>query len=98
VACEAKDTLLARVDAKELTLHLGADVGAVPGALMAFGATLAGPRRLVIHYRPSKGPMGAILQAVQQSGLPVLDISTTESDLEDVFLQLTRAGRDRVGG
>lgn len=98
VACEAKDTLLARIDAKELTLHLGADVGAVPGALMAFGATLAGPRRLVIHYRPSKGPMGAILQAVQQSGLPVLDISTTESDLEDIFLQLTRAGRDRVGG
>jgi ABC-2 type transport system ATP-binding protein len=49
----------------------------------------------VIRYRPSKGPVGAILAAVQQSGLPVVDISTTESDLEDIFLQLTRAGRER---
>ncbi|MCC7045589.1 MAG: ABC transporter ATP-binding protein [Alphaproteobacteria bacterium] len=94
VCCEDKDKLLARIDAKELTVHLGADIGAVPGALMAFGATLAGPRRLVIHYRPSKSPVGAILQAVQQSGLPVADISTTESDLEDIFLQVTRAGRE----
>ncbi|MCC6467159.1 MAG: ABC transporter ATP-binding protein [Alphaproteobacteria bacterium] len=97
VCCEDKETLLARIDAKELTVHLGADIAAVPGALMRFGATLAGPRRLVIHYRPSKSPVGAILQAVQQSGLPVADISTTESDLEDIFLQLTRAGRELPG-
>jgi len=94
VACEPKETLLARIDAKELTLHLGADVAAVAGALTAFGGTLLGPRRIAIHYRPSRGPMGAILQAVQRSGLPVVDISTTESDLEDIFLQLTRAGRE----
>jgi ABC-2 type transport system ATP-binding protein len=93
VACEPKETLLARIDAKELTVHLGADIAAVPGALMPFGATLAGPRKLVIHYRPSKGPVGQILAAVQASGLPVVDLSTTESDLEDIFLQLTGAGR-----
>ena len=66
---------------------------AVPGALMPFGATLASPRKLVIHYKPSKGPVGQILAAVQASGLPVVDLSTTESDLEDIFLQLTGAGR-----
>jgi ABC-2 type transport system ATP-binding protein len=95
VCCEDKEALLARIDAKELAVHLGGDVAAVPGALMPFGATLAGPRKIVIRYRPSKGPVGAILAAVQQSGLPVVDISTTESDLEDIFLQLTRAGRER---
>jgi len=93
VCCELKETLLARIDAKELTVHLAADIAAVPGALMPFAATLAGPRRLVIHYRPSKGPVGQILAAVQASGLPVADITTTESDLEDIFLQLTGSGR-----
>jgi ABC-2 type transport system ATP-binding protein len=94
VCCEEKEALLARIDAKELAVHLGADIAAVPAGLAAFGAVLAGPRRLVVHYRPSKGPVGAILAAIHASGLPVVDISTTESDLEDIFLQLTRAGRE----
>ncbi len=94
LACEDKATLLARIDAKELTVHLGVDATAVPGALMPFGATLKGPRTLVIRYKPSAAPVAEILAAVQASGLPVVDITTTESDLEDIFLQLTRAARE----
>jgi ABC-2 type transport system ATP-binding protein len=93
LACEDKASLLARIDAKELTVHLGVDAAAVPGALMQFGATLAGPRKLVIRYKPSAAPVAAILAAIQTSGLPVVDVTTTESDLEDIFLQLTRAAR-----
>ncbi len=93
LACEDKASLLARIDAKELTVHLGVDATAVPGALMQFGATLSGPRRLVIRYKPSAAPVAAILAAIQTSGLPVVDVTTTESDLEDIFLQLTRAAR-----
>ena len=37
VACEPKETLLARIDAKELTVHLGADIAAVPAALIPGG-------------------------------------------------------------
>jgi ABC-2 type transport system ATP-binding protein len=96
LCCEAKDALLQRIDAKALTVQLGVDLGAVPGALMPFGATLTGPRKLVIHYKPSAAPVGAILSAIQASGLPVVDVTTTESDLEDVFLQLTRAARDEA--
>jgi ABC-2 type transport system ATP-binding protein len=94
LACEDKKSLLARIDAKELTVHLGVDVTAVPGALMPFAAALAGPRRLVIHYKPSAAPVAQILAAIQASGLPVVDVTTTESDLEDIFLQLTRAARE----
>ena len=93
LCCEEKMALLARIDAKELTVHLGVDAGAVPGALMQFGATLLSPRKLVIHYKPSVAPVAKILAAIQASGLPVVDVTTTESDLEDIFLQLTRAAR-----
>ena len=93
LCCEDKAALLARIDAKELTVHLGVDAAAVPGALMQFGATLMGPRKLAIHYKPSVAPVAKILAAIQASGLPVVDLTTTESDLEDIFLQLTRAAR-----
>ena len=94
LACEDKTTLLSRIDAKELSVQLGVDATSVPGALMPFGAILAGPRKLVIRYKPSTAPVAQILAAIQSSGLPVVDVTTTESDLEDIFLQLTRAARE----
>ncbi|MGQ0675081.1 MAG: ABC transporter ATP-binding protein [Rhodospirillales bacterium] len=94
LCCEDKAKLLARIDAKELTVQVGVDLAAVPGQLTRFGATLKGPRALAIHYKPSAAPVARILAAIQASGLPVVDVTTTESDLEDIFLQLTRAARE----
>ena len=59
---------------------------------------LAGPRRLVFHYRPSESPVPEVLRAVAQAGLSVVDMTTEETDLEDLFLQLTRAGPDAEPG
>ena len=90
IACEATDTLLRRLDNKELVLVLSADLAAVPPALVRFGAELAGPRRLLLRYRVSDSPVPQILGAVAEAGLTVVDMTTVESDLEDIFLQLTR--------
>jgi ABC-2 type transport system ATP-binding protein len=62
----------------------------VPAALARFNVEPAGPRRLVFHYRPSESPVPEILSAVAEAGLVVADITTEETDLEDLFLQLTR--------
>ncbi len=35
--------------------------------------------------------MGEILEAVRGAGLSIADMRTDEVDLEDIFLQLTRA-------
>jgi ABC-2 type transport system ATP-binding protein len=40
----------------------------------------------------SETPAAQILSAVQAAGLDILDLTTEQSDLEDVFLQLTRDG------
>ena len=34
---------------------------------------------------------GEVLAALQSAGLGIVDVSTHEADLEDVFLNLTRA-------
>ena len=44
----------------------------------------------MFRYKASDAPVTAILGAVQEAGLGILDVSTEEADLEDIFLQLTR--------
>lgn len=89
VACEPKRALLGRVDNKALSLTIDRDLTAVPDALAAFTTELPEPRHLVVRYQPSRQKVDAILAAVAAAGLSIVDLSTEESDLEDIFLQLT---------
>jgi ABC-2 type transport system ATP-binding protein len=91
VACDTKGALLARLDAKELRVSIDRDLASVPSALAPFGATLDGPRTLVVQYRPSRTSVDALLSAIRAEGLGVVDLSTRESDLEDLVLQLVRS-------
>jgi ABC-2 type transport system ATP-binding protein len=96
IACEAKETLLRRLDSKEMTVLLAAPLaGALPAPLKAFHVETPAPDRLVFHYPPSRVEGGAILAAVREAGLAVRDVTTRESDLEDIFLTLTRDGEER---
>ena len=90
IACEPTATLISRLDRKEVVLTLGADLGAVPAALAAFAPQLLGPRRLKLHYRTSQIQVGAVLDAIRATNLEIVDLSTVESNLEDIFLELTR--------
>lgn len=91
VACDAKTALLRRLDRKELRITLDRDLEGVPATLTAFEAELAGTRQLVVRYQPSRTRIGDVLGAVGEAGLVIQDLSTVESDLEDLFLQLTRS-------
>ncbi|TWA59407.1 ABC-2 type transport system ATP-binding protein [Azospirillum baldaniorum] len=95
VACEPTATLLRRVDAKALTVLVDRDLAAVPAELSAFTAELAEPRRLIVRYQPSRQRVDGILAALAGAGLGVVDLSTEESDLEDIFLQLTGGAHAR---
>ncbi|MBM3581274.1 MAG: ABC transporter ATP-binding protein [Alphaproteobacteria bacterium] len=96
IACEAKETLLRRLDSKEMTVALAAPVGRVlPEPLKPFHVENPAPDRLVLHYPPSRVDGGAILAAVREAGLAVRDVSTREADLEDIFLTLARSGEEK---
>jgi ABC-2 type transport system ATP-binding protein len=90
IACEPKAQLLGRIDAKELLLTLTRDLTAIPEGLAPFKPELTGARLLKLHYRPRQTPFAQILNAVEEAGLEIADLSTVETDLEDIFLQLTR--------
>lgn len=89
VACEEKETLLARIDNKEIRFRLDRPVDTLPEALARFAPEQEGRRTLLFRYSPGELAVGEIIKSLQDAGYGIADISTDESDLEDVFLQLT---------
>lgn len=90
VACEEKETILSRIDNKEIRFRLARPVEAISDSLARFRPVLEGRRTLLFHYSPGEMQVGDMINAILNDGHVIADISTDESDLEDVFLQLTR--------
>ena len=90
IACDTTLALLNRLDSKCLTLILDRDLERVPDQLAHFDVALTCPHCLTFQYRPSASPVPEILSTVAAAGLSVIDMTTEETDLEDLFLQLTR--------
>lgn len=93
IACDSKVDLLKRIDHKEVFITLAEEIGEdLPAPIREFGAVLSGPRQLHFSYKPSEVKISTILAAIRASNLTIEDITTQESDLEDIFLELTRSG------
>lgn len=89
VANEDTETLLSRVDAKEIVIRFDRELEVLPAGLCDLGGVMEGPRTMRLRYNPKETGAGAVIAAVQAAGLGIADLSTQESDLEDVFLSLT---------
>ena len=93
VAEDTTPALLRRLDAKLVRIALvqpPAPGTVLPDALRAIGVELADDGRLVFRYQPSRTRLSDLFAIVAAEGLTIEDVSTEESDLEDIFLQLTR--------
>lgn len=93
VACDDKEQLIGRLDEKEITVVVAEPLGELPATLVALGARLDGPQRIVLHYRPSRARVGDMLDAVRACGCTITDLATAEADLEELFLRLTGGGQ-----
>ena len=90
VANEPTRTLLSRAQEKVVAVTVERDVAALPEAPCFEKIALKGERTLEITYSKDKVNAGEVLAAVQAAGFAIVDVSTREADLEDVFLSLTR--------
>jgi len=89
IACDTTAALLARLDAKELRVTVDRDLADLPAALAGFDVTLLDGRRLVFRYRRGRTHVADLLDAVRAAGLGIVDLTTAEAGLEDVFRSLT---------
>lgn len=89
IANEDTETLLGRIENKEIRFRLDREIDDVPKPLQRFNASKVGKRSVLVRYAPQELEVSAMIEAIQKAGYGISDISTDESDLEDVFLQLT---------
>jgi ABC-2 type transport system ATP-binding protein len=91
VAHDTTPKLLARLDAKTMVIHPDGEVPVLPS-----GPGLEVARRpdgaIALSYKTSQTKAEAVLEAIRAAGISIRDVRTEEPDLEDVFLDLTRAG------
>lgn len=93
VACEPTEKLIASLDNKVLVVTPLEPLAAAPD-LAPYTAELKADGRLAVPYHPSRAQVADILERLSAAGVRVKDLTTVESDLEDVFLELTyRSGR-----
>ncbi|HUF56777.1 MAG TPA: ABC transporter ATP-binding protein [Thermohalobaculum sp.] len=92
VACDDTPALLSKIDAKTLVLRLARPLDEVPAFEAALTtAELRDPHVLALSYLRRQTSAPQLIREVTDKGLEIVDISTEEPRLEDVFLELTRA-------
>lgn len=90
---ERKDSLLTRLGKRRLTLVLQEPLAAVPEALAPYALRLEGAgRELVYELAPGASDgIAPLLAKLSELGLSYRDLRTTESSLEDIFVDLVEA-------
>jgi ABC-2 type transport system ATP-binding protein len=91
IANQETRALVGMAQEKAVEVIVDRDVAAAPVNACFEKIELKGDRTLVITYRKDRVNAGQVLGALQREGLGIVDVSTREADLEDVFLNLTRA-------
>jgi ABC-2 type transport system ATP-binding protein len=96
IANEPTRELVNKAHEKAVEVVVDRDLEAAPQATCFDKVELTGPRTILITYSKDKVNAGEVLAAVTRDGLGIVDVSTREADLEDVFLSLTRANDGRA--
>jgi ABC-2 type transport system ATP-binding protein len=90
IANEPTRELIAKAQDKAVLVEVDRDLEGAPDASCFEKIDVTGPRTLEITYRKDKVNAGQVLDALQKEGFGIVDVSTRDPDLEDVFLSLTR--------
>jgi ABC-2 type transport system ATP-binding protein len=93
ILCEDKAELMRKLGKKQLTLELHQRIDAIPPALAAYGLSLGADGKELIYTYDTKGErtgITALLDDLHVAGIRFKDLHTTETSLEDIFVDLVR--------
>jgi len=91
ILVEQKAELMRKLGRKQLTLQLHRPLAALPPALAPYRLTLAGDGlSLVYDYDAAHqhGSIAALLRDLDAAGVEFTDVNTTQTSLEDIFVDL----------
>ena len=91
VANEPTRDLIAKAQEKAVVVTFDRDIATVPTNRCFEAITLVDERTLEITYRKDRVNAGEVLAALTADGHGIVDVTTRDPDLEDVFLSLVGA-------
>jgi ABC-2 type transport system ATP-binding protein len=96
ILVEDKAELMRKLGRKQLSLQLHQPLDAIPPRLAQYDLALAaGGRDLVYTYDTQAGRTGitGLLADLAAAGIAFKDLQTTQSSLEEIFVDLVRQGK-----
>src|SRR5690606_21096904 len=90
IANEPTRELISKAQDKAVVVEVDRDIDTAPGSHCFERIDVTGPRTIEIIYRKDRVNAGQVLDVLQKLGFGIVDVSTRDPDLEDVFLSLTR--------
>ena len=90
IACEPTEKLLTRLDQRTLTVQCRQSMQTIPDGLEDLNIKVTATGGLAITYRSNQIRVMDLLNRLREKGVGIEDISTTEADLEDVFVAMTK--------
>ncbi len=91
IACEATNDMVRRLDTKEITVTVESAIEELPIGLKKYTAEILDNKNLKFSFAPSCTTSGEILSSIQDSGFKIVEVTTREAELEDIFIKLTSA-------
>ena len=93
IVIEEKSALMHKMGKKQLTLHLHEPVARIPAALAAHGLELSRDGRDLVYTYDAQAERSGIpdlLKDLDRAGIGFKDLHTTQSSLEEIFVDLVR--------
>ena len=93
ILVEDKAVLMHKLGKKQLKLQLNQKLEAVPPTLAAYGLTLSPDGLELVYTYDTQGErtgITALLKDLNAASIRFRDLSTTQSSLEDIFVDLVR--------
>jgi ABC-2 type transport system ATP-binding protein len=93
ILVEGKAELMRKLGRKQLMLHLHGRLAAIPSELAAHHLTLASSGTELVYTYDTQGErtgVTALLDDLHRAGIRFKDLHTTQSSLEDIFVDLVR--------
>ncbi len=89
IACDKKNNLLKLLDNKELIIEFSEKVNSLPQKINKF-VVLKEEKKVVLRFKKSQINTAEIINAFVEKKFKLKEITTKESDLEDIFIKLLK--------
>ena len=90
VALDTTKNLLNKIDTKKITFKINKSIDLSQKKINGLSLSTNLNNEIVVTYKRNKHKIEEIMNIVKNEGVEIIDMSTDDGDLEDVFIQLTK--------